>query len=517
MAFDPWAQTNQGLSNLTNTLGTLAQLKRQDQQYADEAPDRAARRTLADLQLQGAQRKNTDELALRDALSNAKGGYLYPEPAGMGPVQPGQEPALSGLGPAQQPASAQARLDVMSDLASKGNTAAMSQYGDAYSLNQKMAEQKAKVAEYGDAEGAAKIDIILGKMDKSGKLLEQWMKADPTGNMAKQGIAANPDIFNNFDPSKMKLGSAGEPPVFFDAPDGGKVYYDGKEWKHVAKKVDNSVTEFETFLQAGKESKKDLPTILAEWNTQEVERKKAGATRVSTNVTTKEQTEEAKTVGKGQGERYNDIVKQGDTGFRQKNMYGRLESLLKDVNTGKLTPAGTQIAATAASLGINIDKNLGNKQAAIALSNQLTLELRNPAGGAGMPGAMSDADRNFLAASVPNLGNSPEGNLQMIQYAQAMAQRSIDVSKLATKYRQKNGTLDVGFNTELQNWSDTHPLFSADGKANTKSQFDAAESDQAAPKGLSGNMKGNTVEVGGKRYPVKNGIVTVNGKKYRVQ
>jgi len=63
MAFDPWAQTNQGLSNLTNTLGTLAQLKRQDQQYADEAP-------LRSLQMQQAQ-QGVEQQGL--TLANLKG------------------------------------------------------------------------------------------------------------------------------------------------------------------------------------------------------------------------------------------------------------------------------------------------------------------------------------------------------------------------------------------------------------------------------------------------------------
>ena len=63
MAFDPWASTNQGLSNLTNTLGTLAQLKRQDQQYADEAP-------LRSLQMQQAQ-QGVEQQGL--TLANLKG------------------------------------------------------------------------------------------------------------------------------------------------------------------------------------------------------------------------------------------------------------------------------------------------------------------------------------------------------------------------------------------------------------------------------------------------------------
>lgn len=463
MAVDPWASTNQGLGNLSNTLASLAQLKRQDEQQVKQ-------NRLVDLQTQAAQQGLDDQTALRSALSTAKGGYLYPEPAGVGPMQAGAETTLSSLAPQAQPADAQDRLNVMADLASKGNSAAMEMFGKAESLTQKLAEHKAQAEIYGDAEGAAKAKLSLDKMKTAGDALENWMKVDPSGELARQNMAANPDIFNGMDPSKMQLGDGKKtPPVFFPVADGGFTFYDGKEWKHVKKDVDKSVTEFEAFMQAGKSSGKNLQTILSDWNTQEIERKKAGATRVSTNVVTKEQTEEAKTVGKGQGERYNDLVKQGDTGFRQKTMYTRLESLLDGVETGKLTPTGTQIAAVASSVGIDIDKNLGNKQAAVALANQLALELRNPAGGAGMPGALSDSDRNFLMASVPGLSQTPQGNKLMIQYAKAMAQRSMDVSKLATEYRKKHGTLDTGFNDELQVWADANPVFDEKGNARTDS------------------------------------------------
>jgi hypothetical protein len=231
---DPWASTNQGLANLTSTLGTLAQFKRQDRLDAEQAQDHAKARTLADLQLKTEQQKFDDKAALRTELANVQGKYLYPEPQGVGPMQPEKAQTLSDLGPVQQPATAENRLGVMADLASKGNTAAMDQYGNAYSLNQKLAEQRAKVAEYGDLESAARIDEMLGKMEKSGKLLESWMKTDPTGEMAKQGIVAMPDLFPNFDPAKMKIGKQGEPPAYFDAPDGGHTFFDGKEWKHIA-------------------------------------------------------------------------------------------------------------------------------------------------------------------------------------------------------------------------------------------------------------------------------------------
>lgn len=186
---------------------------------------------------------------------------------------------------------------------------------------------------------------------------------------------------------------------------------------------------------------------------------KAGKPDINTQVIMKQEGEEAKTVGKGFGEAYLELQK-GDLSAAGKiSRLDRMEQLLNGVNTGKLTPAGTEIAAYAKSIGANIDPNLGNKQAAQALSNELALQMRNPSGGAGMPGALSDADRKFLVESTPGLGKDAESNKLMIETAKKLAQRDRDVAKIARDYRKKNGTLDEGFYEELSKFSERNPLF----------------------------------------------------------
>jgi hypothetical protein len=127
---DPWASTNQGLANLTSTLGTLAQFKRQDRLDAEQAQDHAKARTLADLQLKTEQQKFDDKAALRTELANVQGKYLYPEPQGVGPMQPEKAQTLSDLGPVQQPVTEESRMGVITNLANKGNTAAADQVKD---------------------------------------------------------------------------------------------------------------------------------------------------------------------------------------------------------------------------------------------------------------------------------------------------------------------------------------------------------------------------------------------------
>lgn len=197
------------------------------------------------------------------------------------------------------------------------------------------------------------------------------------------------------------------------------------------------------------------------------------APSASANVTIKQEGEEAKTVGKGFGEAYVDLMK-GDMAASGKiAKYDRMQQLLTGINTGKLTPMGTEAAALAKSVGLDLDPNLGTKQAAQAISNQLALELRNPSGGAGMPGALSDKDREFLAKSVPNLDKDPDANRKLIDYNKKLAQREKDVAKLARAYRKKKGSLDEGFYDELAVFSEKNPLFVSNSSSSILDQADA--------------------------------------------
>lgn len=176
-------------------------------------------------------------------------------------------------------------------------------------------------------------------------------------------------------------------------------------------------------------------------------------------VNTSEEKAEAKKVGEGMGEMYVELQKAGAAAPAKLSKLDRMEQLMDGVNTGKLAPQTMQVAAIADSLGIKIDPKLGAKQALAALSNEIALSLRNPAGGAGMPGAMSDSDRTFLASMTPGLANTPEGNKLIIQTARNLAKREQEVATLARAYRKKNGSLDEGFYDELADFSAAHPLF----------------------------------------------------------
>lgn len=180
----------------------------------------------------------------------------------------------------------------------------------------------------------------------------------------------------------------------------------------------------------------------------------------ATNVTFGQEKEEAKTVGKGFGEQYIEVQKAGLAANTKLANLDRMQGLLEGVTTGKLTPVGTELASYAKSLGFNIDEKLGNKQAIDALSKEMALQLRNPSGGAGMPGALSDQDRRFLEAMVAGLGKDPQANKLIIDGMRGLAKRDKEVAQLARDYRRKKGQLDEGFFDELDKFSKSNPLFS---------------------------------------------------------
>lgn len=177
-----------------------------------------------------------------------------------------------------------------------------------------------------------------------------------------------------------------------------------------------------------------------------------------------QETKEGEGVGTSLAKQYSGILESATNAQGELHNYERLEQLLDGVQTGKLTPVGTEAAAWmhAAFPSWEIDPTLPNKEAFAALSAGMALELRNPSGGAGMPGAMSDKDREFLTKMVPNLSNTPDGIKLMIQTRKKLAERSIHVAKMAREYRQKNprGNFNEGFYDYLSKWSQENPLFS---------------------------------------------------------
>lgn len=176
----------------------------------------------------------------------------------------------------------------------------------------------------------------------------------------------------------------------------------------------------------------------------------AGAARNQNTAIFKQEGEEAKTVGKFFGDAYANIQTSGFEAGSKIAKLNRMEQLLSGLKTGALTPMAVQVKGVLESFGIKVDDSLGAAQAAEALSNEMALQARNPSGGAGMPGALSDKDRDFLVKITPGLSKTPEGNRIVIETHRRLAKRDQEVAQLAREYRKKRGQLDEGFYDELQ-------------------------------------------------------------------
>lgn len=185
----------------------------------------------------------------------------------------------------------------------------------------------------------------------------------------------------------------------------------------------------------------------------------APTTEPLVRVDVQQEKAEGKAVGEGLGKQYLAIQEASRLSQRKAARFDRLNELLEGINTGKLTPLGTELASYAQSMGFDIDKGLDNKQAAVALANEIALEMRNPSGGAGMPGALSDKDLEFLKSMTPGLATTPGGRKLMSETTKKLAQRDAEVAKMARAYRKKHGGFDDGFYDELDAFSEKNPLF----------------------------------------------------------
>lgn len=173
----------------------------------------------------------------------------------------------------------------------------------------------------------------------------------------------------------------------------------------------------------------------------------------------------ANETAKNSVEQYKLIQDAGIKAPSQIAKYKQLGSLLEGVDGNKLSSTGVEVSRVANSLGIKLDPKLANKEAAAAITNELALSLRDPSQGGGMPGAMSDADRQFLLNSVPNLGQSAQGRQKMIDMKVKVNERNAAVAEMARKWQSRFGRIDApapdgkDFQSLLQSWSTQNPLF----------------------------------------------------------
>ena len=151
-----------------------------------------------------------------------------------------------------------------------------------------------------------------------------------------------------------------------------------------------------------------------------------------------------------------------------------------NIDTGKGAEARLELRKALKAIGIDLG-DVGSAEALRAVSNQFALELRNPEGGAGMPGALSDSDRQFLTTMVPGLANTPEGNRQILDFAGRVARRNVEIERMRQNYVRQRGRIDENFLATVTDFAAQNPLFP---------QANRGSGPAPAPKGASSGAPG---------------------------
>jgi hypothetical protein len=197
-------------------------------------------------------------------------------------------------------------------------------------------------------------------------------------------------------------------------------------------------------------------------NTVTGERKAVGSVvpRTSVTINNPMETEEGKAIGRGRGEAFV-AINQGASKARAKlSSLDAIDALIGDVETSPLTPFGVKAASVVkGAFGQDIDPNLPRKVAAETIMGRMALDARSTAEGGGMPGAMSDADREFLRSMNPSLSQTREGRALIVTVQKRMAKRDQEMAQWAREYRAKQGQFDEGFQDYAAQKSAQNPLF----------------------------------------------------------
>ena len=130
-----------------------------------------------------------------------------------------------------------------------------------------------------------------------------------------------------------------------------------------------------------------------------------------------------------------------------------------NVASGALAENISGLKSIGDSLGF-ATKGLPAEEAIKGITTQLALQAKNEGGTNLMPGAMALGETKLLQSMVPQLAQSKEGRMLMIQISKEKVARDRLISEMAGDYIDKNGQLDAGFQKLIREYSKNNPIFS---------------------------------------------------------
>ena len=186
------------------------------------------------------------------------------------------------------------------------------------------------------------------------------------------------------------------------------------------------------------------------------------------------------TLGKANAEYFVETQKGGRDASSQLTTLKRMQSLLNDPNfySGWNGGRATAFKKMAVSLGIKDAEAAAPNELFDKLSKQAVLDKSGGSFGTGF----SNGDRDYIDATTANINNTPEGNRQIIDMGIKIAQRRVEVARMAREYASKHsGRLDSAFDDEVAAFAEKNPLFPQAAAAAKPSAPAAAPQGNPAP------------------------------------
>jgi len=196
----------------------------------------------------------------------------------------------------------------------------------------------------------------------------------------------------------------------------------------------------------------------------EYEQQLKAAGRPQTNVNVSGDRKGAEEMAKLHAKTYESLRSSAAAADSMVDQLDAIEGALKQgIQTGVAGDALQWGRKLGVALGITNANKAAAGELASSIGNKLALMARGGSGDSGgMPGAMSDADREFLRDIVPGLLKTPEGNRQLIAIMRATAQRQRVLHEMAVDYAaEHDGQLDTGFDKAVREYVRANPLSTA--------------------------------------------------------
>jgi hypothetical protein len=166
-------------------------------------------------------------------------------------------------------------------------------------------------------------------------------------------------------------------------------------------------------------------------------------------------------INKDLAEQHIQLNKDARAASNTKGTLDMMERATKDPNfySGPLSGLGLAYKRGAATLGLEPSDAATSSEVFQKMSNKLVTDIAG-GGGGGLGSGVSNADRDFIANTVPNLQNTPGGNQAIINYMRKAEDRKQEVARMANAYAKNHGgRIDYEFYNDLDKYANEHPLF----------------------------------------------------------